>query len=227
MVDIDKAVIARLRKQGKTFEVLVDCEKAIDLRHGKDVDVREVLAVEDVFTDAKKGLRAGDLKSVFGTEDVLEIAKEIIKHGDIQLTQEYRKKLLEQKVNRIINTITTNAYDPRTNAPIPPERIRLAMEQAKVHIDLYKPDKEVMDEVVEALKRIMPISFEKRKLRVIVPAQYAMKAYSLINKYKVSENWLANGDLECYLEVLGGLVPELYDKLNKLTHGNVDIKEVN
>jgi len=177
--------------------------------------------------EIRKGLTAGNLKEVFGTDSTEEIAREIITKGEVQLTQEYRKKLLEKKIARIVNIISSNAFDPTLNAPIPPQRIKLAMDQAKVRIDLFKSDKEVMDEITQSLKKILPISFEKRRLRVIIPAQYAMKAYSLVNKYKITENWLASGDLEANLEVLGGLVPDIYDKLNNLTHGNVDIKEVN
>lgn len=227
MVNIEDAVIARIRKSGKNFEILIDCDSAVEFKRGKEIDLSEVLAAQNIFADARKGLVAGGLKEVFGTEDVLDIAKEILTNGEMQLTQEYKKKVYEQRVKRIIQTITSNAYDPRTNAPIPPDRLRLAMEQAKVHVDLFKSERDVIKEISESLKKILPISFEKRKLKVIVPAQYSMKAYSFLNKNKVSENWLANGDLECVIEVFGGMVPDVYDKLNGITHGNVEIKEVN
>ena len=41
MVSIDEAVIAKIRREGKEFQILVDCEKAMDLRKGIDVDVSE------------------------------------------------------------------------------------------------------------------------------------------------------------------------------------------
>ena len=227
MVSVEDAVIARIKKEGKEFEILVDCDKAIEYKQGKETDLSNVLAVEEIFSDAKKGLVAGGLEEVFGTSDILEIAEKIILKGEVQLTQEYRKKLHERKVNQVINTITTNAYDPRTNAPIPPERLRLALEQARVSIDVFKSDKELLQEITESLKKILPISFEKRRFKIIIPAKYAMKAYSFVNKYKISENWLSNGDLDCSIEVLGGLVPDMYSKLNNITSGNVEIKEVN
>ncbi len=58
MVTLDKAVIARLKKAGMEFEILVDPYLARDLKEGKEVDFEELLAVEEVFKDAKKGERA-------------------------------------------------------------------------------------------------------------------------------------------------------------------------
>ena len=107
MVSLDKAVLARYSHAGKTFEIYVDSEKALALRDGKDISIHEVLAVEEIYKDARKGDRVseGALQEVFGTTDVLEIAKQIIKKGEIQLTTEQRKKLVEEKKREIINRI--------------------------------------------------------------------------------------------------------------------------
>jgi len=37
---------------------------------------------------------------------------------------------------------------------------------------------------------------------------------------------LSNGDLLCTIELPAGMVSEMYDVMNKLTHGNVMINEV-
>ena len=37
MVSIDKAVVARLKRNGKNFQILVDCEKALEFRKGKNI----------------------------------------------------------------------------------------------------------------------------------------------------------------------------------------------
>ena len=59
MVDVDKAVIAKIKKKGETFEVLVDCDKALDFKEGK-ATLDEALATEEVFKDSKKGLHASE-----------------------------------------------------------------------------------------------------------------------------------------------------------------------
>ena len=52
MVDLDDAIVARLESHGERFEVLLD-PKAMDLiKQGKDVDLADYLAVEDVFKDS-------------------------------------------------------------------------------------------------------------------------------------------------------------------------------
>ena len=99
-VRVEDAVIARLRTHGQDFEVLVDCDNALELKSGKDVDMRDVLADEKVFANSKKGLVVTEaaLKQAFDTDDPVECAKIIIKKGEIQLTSEHRKKVLEEEV---------------------------------------------------------------------------------------------------------------------------------
>ena len=90
MVAVDQAVIARLKAQGQNFEILVDCENALALREGKNVDMKDVLAVVRIFSDAKKGSEASQhiMEQIFQTSDPTEVAKKIIKEGEIHLTLE-------------------------------------------------------------------------------------------------------------------------------------------
>ena len=43
MVDVDKSVIARYKTQGKNFEILVDCDKALAYREGKIKDTTQAI----------------------------------------------------------------------------------------------------------------------------------------------------------------------------------------
>lgn len=227
VVSVDDAVIARLKKGEDVFEVLVDCFKAVELKQGKDVDPKDLLAVEGVFSDARKGLRPKNLEKTFGTNDVVEIAKKIIKEGEMQLTQEYRKKLQDDKKKRVVQRIVQYASDVRTKAPVPPERVELAMEQARVHIDPFASDEDAFNKVVDSIRPILPLSFELKKFKVIVPAKNASKVYGMVTKYKkLKEEWLSNGDLSCEIEIPSGLIAEMYDVLNKATHGDIMINEV-
>ena len=58
MVSLDDAVIARWKKGDEHFEVLVDPYIAADLIEEKDVDIVQVLAIDAVFDDSKKGTHA-------------------------------------------------------------------------------------------------------------------------------------------------------------------------
>lgn len=227
MVSVEDAVIAKLIKNGHKFEILVDCELAMKLKQGEKVNMRDLLAVDNVFKDARKGELASNLYDVFKTNNIEEIAKEIILKGEVPLTTEYKHKLIEEKRKKIIGLICQNAIDPRTKYPIPPQRIENAMEQAKVHIDPFKPAEEQMKEIVDKLRPILPISFEAKKFTVIIPAQYAASAYGLLKRYGklVSENWLGNGSLQAELEMPAGVSAEFIDKINKATHGEVQIEE--
>ena len=96
-MDIDKAVIARLKKDGKEFEIFVDCEMALKFKETGEFE--DVLVSDKVYKDNKKGLVASeeDVKRAFRTDNIVEIAKTIIKNGEVQLTTEYRNKLRDKK----------------------------------------------------------------------------------------------------------------------------------
>ncbi|MCZ7392387.1 MAG: ribosome assembly factor SBDS, partial [Candidatus Methanoperedens sp.] len=119
MVALDESIIARLKTHGKTFEVFVEPEGALALKRGEAVKLENILAVEDVFLDAKNGDRPAeqDVISAFGTTDAIKIAEKIILEGELHLTTEQKKKIQEEKKRRVINIIAQNAINPQTKAP--------------------------------------------------------------------------------------------------------------
>ena len=118
-------IIARIKIKGKNYEILVDTDKAIQLKQGKPVSIENVLAFNHVFYDSKKGLKAADadLKEAFGISDVNKIAEKIIKQGELQVPKEYKDKEREDKKKQIIDFLSKYAIDPRTGNPHTPERI--------------------------------------------------------------------------------------------------------
>jgi len=228
LVSLENAVIARLKKGNEHFEILVDPYAAADFIEGKDVNILESLAADAVFEDSKKGEHASveSLQNVFGTTDLSEIAKEIILKGDIQLTTEQRHKMQRNKRNRIIETIVRNAMDPKTKTPHPRQRIELAMEQAGVHIDPFKPVSEQVKTVVEALRPIIPISMEQVRVSVKIPAEFIGKAYGVVRNHGTleREDWQSDGSWIGIIRISAGLQTEFYDKLNSATKGNVSTK---
>ncbi|MFQ5800829.1 MAG: ribosome assembly factor SBDS [Candidatus Hydrothermarchaeales archaeon] len=228
MVSLDDAVIARLESHGSRFEILVDPDLALDFKKGKDVDISEILAAEDIFKDSKKGDRASEehVKEVLGADNVLDAAKVIIKKGELQLTTQQRKKLQEDRKRQVIAIIARNAINPQTKLPHPPARIERAMEEAKVHVDLFKTAEEQVPEVVKVLRPIIPLKFEEKEVAVKVPPQYAGKAVGIVKSFGdvKKEEWQKDGSWICVMRLPAGIVEEFFDKLNQVTHGDIQTK---
>ncbi len=227
-ISVDKAIIAKLVKSGEKFEILVDPDKALEVKRGKAVSLDDLLASQNVFEDARKGLRAPDskLNKTFGTNDIATIAYRIIKEGEVQLTTEQRRQMLEERKKAIASMISARAINPQTNTPHPQERITNAMEKAKVQIDINKSVEEQIDSVVKAIQPIVPIKIEKVQLAIKVPPQFSGKAANIIRNFGSlqREEWGSDGSFSCIIEIPAGAQQSVFDKLNSLTHGDVDIK---
>lgn len=222
--------LARWRKGSDYFEIVVDAEKAISWRRTKQGDVREVLVLPKIFSDAKKGMLASEhrLQALFDSTDPLIVAARILSEGEVQLTQEYKHKLLEQTKSRIVQLIHKQGVDPRTHAPHPPTRIEAALAEVKVHLDEFKPAEHQLADVIKQLRPILPIKFETKEIAITLPFAQASKAFSVLKQMSkiVSEEWLSDGSWSGIVEIPGGLEQELYDKLNSMTHGSVQAKVV-
>ncbi len=202
MVNVDEAVIAKLNKDGKEFEILVDCDKALELREGKSVSIDDVVATDEIYKDVKKGLKVSthDLKSVFGTEDVREVSKQIILKGVVQLTREHLARRREEIRKQIINIIHRNAVDPKTGIPHPPQRIESAINEAKVHIDENKKPEEQVEGILSKLKPIIPIKFEKKNIVVTIPAKFASRTQYVLKSFGVTnEEWRRKLESSCII----------------------------
>ena len=228
MVAVDQAIIARLKTHGQSFEILVDCSNALALREGRETDMHDVLAAMQVFSDAKKGLAASEtaMRQIFGTNDAEEVARQIIQKGEIQLTQEYRERLREEKRKQIINIIHRNGVDPKTHLPHPPQRIENAFAEAKFHVDEFRSVQEQVQEALKRLRPILPIKFEIKELAIKIPPEYAPKCYSTVRQFGtlLREEWQTTGHWIAVVELPGGMESDFYDKLNKICHGNVESK---
>jgi len=222
-----KKVIAKYSVNGEEFEIFVDADLAYEYITGKISDPLSALEVDEIFKDANKGERQSKekIEKAFNTTDIAKIVAIILKNGNVPITTEQRNKLLEEKKKQIIAIISRNSIDPRTNAPLPMQRVENAMEQAKVSIDPFKSASDQVDQIVKKISMIIPIKFAVAKIEVTVPASYASRAYSLLKQYGLkSEKWLNDGSLSAIVEFPAGLQSEFYDKLNSLTQGNAETK---
>lgn len=230
MVDIEDAIVARYESHGETFEVLIDPKVVKSLKEGKDVNLYDHMVVDEIFKNAHKGTRAaeGDIKKVFGTTDVQEVAKVIVLKGEVHLTAEQRKEMLEMKRARIIAEITRNAINPQTGAPHTPQRIEAAMEEAKVHVDAFKPVEQQVKEVLDKLRPIIPIRFEKMRIAVKLTGEEYGRCYEdIVHFGKIQkEEWQPNGSWIGVVEIPAGMRDDFYAKLNEKTKGNAETKQL-
>lgn len=228
-VSLDKAIIARLEKAGMHFEVLVDPAFAMEIKDGSiPINVNEHLAIANIFKDSKKGDHAAEenLAKVFGTTDVPTIATKIIKDGEVQLTTEQRHKMQSDKRKRIVQEIVRNAWNPQTKTPHPAARIEAALDELRIHVDPFKGVEVQLKDILAKLKVVLPIAFEKIKIAVKIPAQFSGSAYGQARGVGelIRDEWQADGSWIGVIEIPAGMQTDLYDVLNKATHGQVETK---
>ena len=217
--------IARLKRGGHTFEIVIEPDAALAYRAKKKVPIEDCIQYEKIFMDAQKGLLASEnlMEEVFQTTSATEIAKRILMDGDVHLTAKYRQQLRDQKQRQIVDRIHTYGVDPRTKVPHPVERIERAIAESNVRIDEFQTVQDQTKEVVKKLQSILPISFAEKRIRVEIPAEHAAKAYGAVHRLAdiQKETWQSDGSWAGEVQIPAGLEHELYDKLNSITHGAV------
>jgi ribosome maturation protein SDO1 len=224
----EKFTVARLTRENEHFEILVKPQKALDYRNGKISGITEVLAAEVIFSDANKGTKVSEdaMKKAFKTVDPLKIADEILKKGTLQLTTDQRRKMVEDKKRQIVDFISRQAVDPKTNLPHPPLRIENAMEQIRYPIDPYKPVEEQAKDIVKLLRPILPLKVEQVMVAVKIPAQYSSRAYGTVKTLGTikREEWRGDGSWFGELELPAGSYASLLNKLGDATKGTGEAK---
>jgi len=224
----EKFTVARLTKDNEHFEILVKPNKALDYRNGKIPGITDVLAAEIIFADANKGTKVSEevMYKAFGTVDPLKIADIILKKGTLQLTTDQRRKMVEDKKRQIIDFISRQAVDPKTNLPHPPARIENAMEQIRYPIDPYKPVEEQAKDIVKLLRPILPLKIEQLVVAVKVPAQHASRAYGTIKSFGTlkREEWRSDGSWYGEIEMPAGTYASVLNKLGDVTKGSGEAK---
>jgi ribosome maturation protein SDO1 len=231
MVNIDEAIIARLESHGEKFEVLVDPDLAADFKNpDKDVAIEDILAVEDIFKDAKKGDTSSDeaMEKVFENTDVLEVAAEIVNKGHIQLTAQQKRDMQEEKRLMVINKIARESINPQNGLPHPVTRIENAMEETKVKIDPFKSVDEQVQMVLKAIKIKIPIRFEHVKVAVRLPGSVAGNAFSTISKFGkiINEEWQQDGSWIAIVEIPGGIQEDFILKMSEISGGDGETKVI-
>lgn len=220
-------VIARLKSGKLEFETMVDLDNAMKLKKGQAVSIADVIRDTNVYTDQKKGMKAGknELMLAFGTTDLNVIVERIVKKGEVEVTKEFRDEALENRRKQVIDFLVKNGVDARTGRPYTPDMIENSIKSAGVKIENQPVDKQIKN-IIESLKRIIPIKLETKKIKIRIPPEHTGKVYGLVQEYKEKEEWLSNGSLEVVLNIPNGILMDFYDKLNSITHGSAITSEM-
>lgn len=213
---------------GETFEILLDPTVIRDIKAGKDVDLLEHMVIDDVFNNASRGTRPQSEKilEAFGTTDIRAIASRIIEKGEIQITTEQRREMLEAKRQRIVAYISANAINPQTKLPHPPNRISMALDEVKFHVDAFKTMEKQVDEAMKLLKPLIPIRLEKSRVAVRLSGTDYGKCYEDLIGFGIveREEWQKDGSWIGVMEIPAGRINELTGRMKDRTRGTAEVR---
>jgi len=227
MATLDNSITAHMEISGERFEVMVDPDLALAFRLGQKKELNNVLTVEEIFKNFRKGERhtSSSLQKAFGTTDAFVIAERIIKNGELALTTEQKRKMLEEKRKQIVAILMRECIDPRTGAPHTQLRLEQSMDAARVHIDGFKDAASQIEDVMKALRPIIPLKVERVRVAVRIPPEFAQRTYGTLKGYGIQkEEWARDGSLIVVIEMPAGMQGEFYDKINRATAGAAETK---
>ena len=228
MVSLEDAVIARLESGGHRFEILIDPNEAQAFKDGDKIDWEDSIAVDGIWADSAKGERSPEniLDDFFESSDLIDIYKKILTEGTIQLTSEQKKEMVDNKKKQILSHIAANAMNPQTGGAHPPQRIENAIVEAKYSIDPVKSVERQVEEIIRKIRPLIPISFEKVKAAVKIPAVYVGKCYGQLSGLGTIENeeYQNDGSWVGIVKLSAASHSELENLLGSTTKGTAEIK---
>ncbi|KAL0215694.1 hypothetical protein P9112_007878 [Eukaryota sp. TZLM1-RC] len=228
--------IVRYTHGKSTFELITKPGSIANFRKpGSNVPLQNCITVEEVFTNATKGERAGDseLIETFGTADRWKVMEIISKEGEVQLTTAERRELVETKRRQMIQYLHKNYIDPKSKLPIPVTRFEQAFENIHLNIDPYtSAERQVQDKVLRTIVSMIPMKKSEIEGSISLPHAHLGKCLPIVHRYcnVRKENYgssgavfdvaIAPGDFdplnrelsdaskgECSIDIAGGSVP--------------------
>ena len=228
MVSLEDSVTARFETGGNRFEILIDPQAAQQYKEGEEIDWEEAIAADGIWNDSSKGDRTPEklVNDTFGSLDLIDIYKKILAEGSIQLTSQQKKEMVEQKRKRIISHIAANAMNPQTGGPHPPQRIENAIEEIRYSVDPIESDEKQIEKIVSKIKLLIPISFDKIRVAVKIPAIHVGKCYGQLSGLGniESEEYQKDGSWIGIIEMAAAAQTKLEDLLGSVTKGTAEIK---
>ena len=224
-----EVTIVRYSFEGEKFEILVKPDPALDYKLGKKMDISNIMISDEIYSDANKGTRSSSEKLIkaFKTTDQFEIAKQILEKGDLNMNTDQRRKMIEEKKRQIVEYINKNFVDPKTHMPHPILRINAVLDDARVAIDPFKRLDDQIKNILEPLRKLLPLKSEILELTVIVPAQFSGQSFSVFKSIGdiKSEQWLSDGSLQVVLNLNAGLKSSFLDRIGAATKGSAQVSE--
>ena len=134
--------------------------------------------------------------------------------------------MVEDTRKQIIDFISRQAVDPKTNLPHPPLRIENAMEQIRYQIDAHKPVEEQARDIVKLLRPILPLKIEQISVAVHIPTAYSARAYGAIKNIGEikQDEWRSDGSWQGVIEMPAGAYASFLNKLGDITKGSGEAK---
>jgi len=226
MVSLDDAVLARYEYGGKRYEILIDPTLVDAYRtNAESVDLDNLLATDEIWHDARAGERptSEDLHNAFGTDNLDDCVSKIMNQGSIQLTTAQRKKRIISMRTAIIHRISSTAIDPRTKMPHPPSRIENALEESRYSIDPFLSIDRQVNDAIKVMRPLIPLKFATARLAFRIPGVEYGAVQSILRELVVKDEWLANGDWACVVDVPAGSKIDLMGEIAKRSKGS-DVK---
>ena len=122
--------------------------------------------------------------------------------------------MVEDKRRQVIDFISRQAVDPKTNLPHPPCASRMRWSKFVTQLIPYKPVEEQAKDIVKLLRPILPLKIEQVTVAVKIPAEYSARAYGTIKTLGTikREEWRGDGSWYGEIELPAGSYASLLNK---------------
>ena len=143
------------------------------------------------------------------------------------LLQLHKSKIIEEKKRQIVEYVNKNFVDPKTHMPHPISRISTVLDDARVAIDPFKRLDDQIKNIIEPLRKLLPLKSEILELTVTVPAQFSGQSFSVFKSIGdiKSEQWLSDGSLQVVLNLNAGMKSSFLDRIGTATKGSAQVSE--
>ena len=99
------------------------------------------------------------------------------------------------------------------------------MEESRYSVDPFKKLETQIQEAIDKLRPILPLSFETVRLAFKIPGSGYGGAQRLLRNYHVKDGWLEDGSWACVVEIPAGMKGEIIGQIMKVSSQS-EVKEL-